>query len=214
MGTRDVILDAAAHVMHSRGLAYATTKEIARAAGYSEATLYKHFKDKSELLVAVLRERSSGFVPLMKALHDRAGEATVLETLAEVALAAIAWYEHGFPMLASVFSDPKILASHREGLRRQGAGPHKANEAVAAYLGAEQRLSRVRAEADVDAAAGLLLGACFQYAFLSHMSGADVPDRRSADEAGLAFARALVESLLPETKVPKSVRRRSTPPTG
>ncbi|HEX4258089.1 MAG TPA: helix-turn-helix domain-containing protein, partial [Streptosporangiaceae bacterium] len=45
--TRDRILDAATHVMRTRGFARTTTKEIARAAGYSEATLYKHFQDKT-----------------------------------------------------------------------------------------------------------------------------------------------------------------------
>ncbi len=55
--TRDRILDAATHVMRTRGFARTTTKEIARAAGYSEATLYKHFQDKTDLFLAVLKER-------------------------------------------------------------------------------------------------------------------------------------------------------------
>ena len=55
--TRDRILDAAAHVMRTRGFARTTTREIARAAGYSEATLYKHFQDKTDLFLAVLKER-------------------------------------------------------------------------------------------------------------------------------------------------------------
>src|ERR1700760_4013925 len=55
--TRDRILDAAAHVMRTRGFARTTPKEIARAAGYSEATLYKHFTDKTDLFLAVLKER-------------------------------------------------------------------------------------------------------------------------------------------------------------
>ncbi len=64
MGTRDVILDAAAGILRERGLANTTTRQIAAAAGYSEATLYKHFADKADLLLAVLRERSTGFVRL------------------------------------------------------------------------------------------------------------------------------------------------------
>ena len=43
--TRDRMLDAAYTVMRTRGLARATTKEIAREAGFSEAALYKHFED-------------------------------------------------------------------------------------------------------------------------------------------------------------------------
>src|SRR3712207_8724524 len=41
--------------------------------------------------------------------------------------------------------------------------------------------SRVRADADPDAAAALLLGACFQRAFLSAFAGRDLPaDERDA----------------------------------
>ncbi|WP_371786206.1 TetR/AcrR family transcriptional regulator [Streptosporangium subroseum] len=192
MGTRDVILDAAATVMAERGLANVTTRQIAQVAGFTEAALYKHFTNKADLLVAVMRERSPGFSLLAQALNGRAGTGTLVDNLAAVARAAIAFYGEGFPMLASIFADPATLAAHKEELRHQGAGPHKANEAVVAYLRAEQDLGRLRPESDVTAAAGLLLGACFQYAFLSHMSP---PVGRDDDEAALSFARTLLQQL-------------------
>src|ERR1700679_3578661 len=71
--TRDRILDAAAHVMRTRGFARTTTKEIARAAGFSEATLYKHFQDKTDLFLAVLKERLPSLGPLLRALSADAG---------------------------------------------------------------------------------------------------------------------------------------------
>ena len=66
--TRDRILDAAAHVMRTLGFARTTTKEIARAAGYSEATLYKHFQDKTDLFLAVLKERLPSLGSTLSAL--------------------------------------------------------------------------------------------------------------------------------------------------
>jgi len=189
-----VILDAAAEVMRSRGLANATTKEIARAAGFSEATLYKHFADKAALLVAVLQERSPAFASLARALHGRAGAATVEENLARVAAAAIAFYRQGFPMMASIFSDPEMLAAHRAGLGRQGAGPQNANEGVIAYLEAERGLGRLPADVDPVALSGLLLGACFQHAFLSHMAPAPYAIRPD-DAAARAFAHTLIAPL-------------------
>jgi AcrR family transcriptional regulator len=194
MGTRDVILDAAAMVMAERGLANVTTRQIAQAAGFTEAALYKHFANKADLLVAVMRERSPGFTLLAQALNGKAGTGTVADNLTAVARAAIAFYGEGFPMLASMFADPATLAAHKEELRHQGAGPHKVNEAVAAYLRTEQDLGRLRPDADVTAAAGLLLGACFQYAFLSHMSPPAVGDD---DEAAASFARTLLQRLTP-----------------
>jgi AcrR family transcriptional regulator len=193
VGTRDVILDAAAAVMRERGLANATTRQIAAAAGYSEATLYKHFGDKLELMTAVLQERSPGFARLAAALQVPEAEAGDLEErLAAVALAAIVFYADNFPMLASIFSDPTILAAHKDGLRRHGIGPHRVNEAVMAYLQAEVDAGRLAAGIDVYAAAGLLMGACMQHAFLGHMGWAE---RRDDEKAALSFARTLLAGL-------------------
>ncbi|MGI5487382.1 TetR/AcrR family transcriptional regulator [Microtetraspora malaysiensis] len=192
MGTRDVILDAAARVIAERGLANVTTRQIAQTAGFTEAALYKHFTNKADLLVAVMRERSPGFTLLARALNGRAGTGTLLDNLTGVARAAITFYGEGFPMLASIFADPATLAAHKEELRQQGAGPHKANEAVAAYLRTEQDLGRLRPEVDATAAAGLLLGACFQHAFLSHMAS---PGSSDDGEAAASFARTLLQQL-------------------
>jgi AcrR family transcriptional regulator len=169
--TREVILDAALRVIRERGLAKATTKEIAKAAGFSEAALYKHFADKSEILLGVLQERSPGFPPLHTRLAAQPGSATVAHNLTEIAVAALAFYQENFPLFGSIFAEPAIFDAHRLRLRQLGAGPHKVNDALAGYLRGEQHLGRVRADADVAAAADLLLGACFQQAFLNHFHG-------------------------------------------
>ncbi|MEO3869543.1 helix-turn-helix domain-containing protein [Nonomuraea sp. B12E4] len=194
MGTRDVILDAAAGVMAKQGLANVTTRQIARAAGFTEAALYKHFANKADLLVAVMRERSPGFDRLAQALHPDAGTGQVVDHLAAIAEAAITFYAGGFPMFASMFADPATLTAHKAEIRRKDVGPHKVNEAVAAYLSAEQQQGRLHPEADVQAAAALLMGACFQHAFLGHMSTPAHPD---TSDAAAAFARTMYASLAP-----------------
>ncbi|MEV4399186.1 helix-turn-helix domain-containing protein [Nonomuraea sp. NPDC049607] len=194
MGTRDAILDAAATVMAEQGLANVTTRQIARTAGFTEAALYKHFTNKADLLVAVMRERSPGFGRLAEVLHGKAGTGDVVDNLTAIATAAITFYSGGFPMFASMFADPATLAAHKAEIRRKDVGPHKVNEAIAAYLRAEQQQGRLNPDADVRAAAGLLVGACFQHAFLGHMS---TPARSDTHEAAAAFARTLYESLAP-----------------
>lgn len=167
MGTRERMVDAAAHVMRSRGLAHATTKEIARAAGFSEAALYKHFASKTSLCLAVLQERTpGGLVAVLDGLAERAGERPVRDELLALAAAAVEHYTATFPMLGSVFSDPALLGAHREALRDLGSGPQVPREVVGAYLAREQELGRVAAAADPYAAADLLLGACLQHGFL------------------------------------------------
>lgn len=191
MPTRDRILEAAEQVIHDVGLARATTKEIARAAGYSEATLYKNFRDKEDLFVCMLSERLPQFVPLMKDLPDRVGSGTVTENLQDVARLALDFYEETFPMAASIFSEPGLVAAQRRGVRRSGAGPRRGQEAVAAYLRAEQEIGRVTPGTDPDGAAALLLGGCFYHAFLHNFAG----EQPSAREQG-QLAGALVATLV------------------
>lgn len=60
------ILEAAATIFAERGFHAATTKDIARAAGVAEGTLYNHFANKSALLLGVMdlmRERLPPPVP-------------------------------------------------------------------------------------------------------------------------------------------------------
>jgi AcrR family transcriptional regulator len=192
VNTRDRIVAAAAEVMRTRGLARATTKEIAKAAGYSEAALYKHFRDKTELFLAVLSERGhTNLGPLLGRLPDRVGKDPVEDVLGEVARAAADFYDQGFPMAASLFSEPSLLEAHRAALHSRGAGPHVPAVALAGYLAAEKELGRLDERVDPRMAADLLLGACLQRTFLSHF--ADPEQSRTGVEE---WARSLVDTLL------------------
>jgi TetR/AcrR family fatty acid metabolism transcriptional regulator len=53
---RGQILEAARRVFAERGFRRATTREVARAAGISEGTIYNYFEDKDALLMALLEE--------------------------------------------------------------------------------------------------------------------------------------------------------------
>jgi len=51
---RNQILDAAAAVFAEKGFHRATTKEIAKAAGVSEGTIYNYFDSKADLLIGIM----------------------------------------------------------------------------------------------------------------------------------------------------------------
>jgi AcrR family transcriptional regulator len=51
---RNQILDAAAAVFAEKGFHRATTKEIAKAAGVSEGTIYNYFASKADLLIGIM----------------------------------------------------------------------------------------------------------------------------------------------------------------
>jgi TetR/AcrR family transcriptional regulator len=55
---RRVIVEAAVALFSQKGFRGTTTKEIAQAAGCSEATIFKHFATKNELYSAILETKS------------------------------------------------------------------------------------------------------------------------------------------------------------
>lgn len=187
MSTRERILDAAAQILRTRGVVQATTKEIAQATGVSEPTLYKYFGDKERLLLAVLQER----LPGPSRVDVRPGERDVAGNLTELAHATMDFYQRSIPMLGALLADPQRMAAHREAMNRHGAGPDRAVTGFAAYLRAEQGLGRITTDADPDAAAALLVGACFHEAFLRHYT-----EGPTAAPAPRERAEALVRAVL------------------
>ncbi|MFF5534819.1 TetR/AcrR family transcriptional regulator [Streptomyces cinerochromogenes] len=184
------ILDAAHELMLTVGLARATTKEIARAAGCSEAALYKHFDSKEELFVRVLAERLPRLTPLLDSLAAQPGRGTLEANLTEIARQAALFYEQSFPIAASLYAETQLKRRHDEALRTLGSGPHLPIQGLDAYLRAEQAAGRVRADADTYAAASLLIGACAQRAFA--YDATESGERPPVD----AFAARLARTLL------------------
>ncbi|MFG2500004.1 TetR/AcrR family transcriptional regulator [Streptomyces sp. NPDC048441] len=194
--TRARILDAAHDLMLTIGLARATTKEIAKAAGCSEAALYKHFASKEELFVGVLQERLPRLGPLLRRLAEDPGERPVEENLAEIARLASHFYAQSFPIAASLYAETRLKRRHADSMQEMGTGPHVPIEALDAYLRAERDAGRIAPGADTFAAASLLLGACAQRAFAyDSMIGKEPP--QPVDEFAAALARTLLAGISP-----------------
>ncbi len=169
--SRDRIIQAAADIMYQKGIARATTKEIARRAGCSEGNLYNHFGSKEEIFLAILNEQLPEFVPLLAALPERVGQGTVQATLTEIARAALCFFHQSIPMGAAFFAERTLLTRHRALLKERDAGPHKFNAAISHYLQAEQQRGRVAAKLDADTVADMLLGSCFMRAYWRQFLG-------------------------------------------
>jgi AcrR family transcriptional regulator len=185
---RERILDAAATVMREKGVANTTTKAIAAAAGYSEAMLYKHFADKQELFLVLLKERLPGVRPRLAA----PGWGDLVTNLAEIVEQLMNYYADLFPMSVSIFSAPELLVQHREGIARHGGlGPVGPVRMLTNYLDAEREAGRIGREADTVAAAQLLVGIAFHQGFLAAYEG------KAAVEDAHELALAAVATVLP-----------------
>ncbi len=81
---RRQIIQAAAALFSKKGFGGTTTREVARAAGVSEATVFKHFATKEELYAAIIEAKSQTrqiLDPAMSASGQR-DDAHLLRTLA------------------------------------------------------------------------------------------------------------------------------------
>ncbi len=102
MRTRQYILEAAEQLLQTKGLARLTNKEIAKAAGCAEGTLYKHFATKEALLLAAIEENVPQFLSTVGA--DRIGEGSLEANVQDIALAAVRYYRKLVPLEAALFA--------------------------------------------------------------------------------------------------------------
>ncbi|MEU5882762.1 helix-turn-helix domain-containing protein [Spirillospora sp. NPDC047279] len=192
---RDRILTAAITVIRGRGIVAATTKEIARAAGVSEGSLYNHFAGKTALFAAALAEVTGTARTAMTETLGAVGRDTVEHNLTRLAAAMVRFYGELLPMTGPVLADPELIAW----LRADGpaAGPVHGHAALIAYLEAERKAGRLAQDARPPFLAAALLGGCQQHAFLTRLAGPEAV----ADDAGLPadadeFAATLVQTVL------------------
>ncbi len=181
-------------MIRTKGLAAASTREIAREAGCADGTLYNHFADRADLFVAIFLEKLlPDYWDALSKLPYRIGEGTVQAHLEELAQIALAFYYKAAPMRAALFAEPELLERYREALKSQAQNRNQERPApvLAAYLRAEQRLGRVAAQANPAIAAEALFGTCASYALRQCFFG-EPPN----PEADRQFVQELVRSLM------------------
>ena len=83
--TRSRILDAAEHLFSDRGVSRTSLEDIAQAAGVTRGAIYWHFKDKGDLLAAMLNRVT---LP-MEAMVARSSDEAVANPLASLRACAV-----------------------------------------------------------------------------------------------------------------------------
>jgi AcrR family transcriptional regulator len=170
--TRQKILDAAQNLIETGGFTRLTTRRIAEQAGVAEGTIFKYFKRKEDLALAVVIENSPKFREALA--NKRAGQGSVRKNLEDIALAIIQFSDKLVPLAAALFADSELLERHRQALNETGRGPKDAFDLIAAYVAEEQKLGRVNHNVAPLSVSALLLGPCFYWAFLRQGLGRNV----------------------------------------
>jgi AcrR family transcriptional regulator len=175
--------------MSRRGVAGATTKEIAAEAGVAEGTIYNHFADKIDLCLAVVLSRAD---EMFRHLPTESGKRSVRSVLIEVVEERLRVTEETIPLMSAVVGDPALAAQFREriGLDLQTRAPF---DAVADYIRREQGAGRIGRDIDARMLTRLLLGCAFHHSFMTQAVGEErleVKGRRFVEELVDAALRA------------------------
>jgi AcrR family transcriptional regulator len=154
---RDHLIATAERLIAEHGTAGLTVRAIAREAGVADGVLYNHLADKEELLARALHahvrtvERGLGDLP-------EPGTDTVEANLRAHLAYGLALHRAILPAFAGLLAQPAVLARFAE------LGDHGGQwrDRLADYLRAEQDLGRLAPDAQVDAAATMLVGVCHE----------------------------------------------------
>jgi AcrR family transcriptional regulator len=197
---RQRVLEAAVGVVRQVGVADATTRRIASAAGVSEGSIFNYFPTKAALLKAVFTEGIDNPLPAaMQRLWSQVGSGDLKGNLASLVPAAVKFYSEVLPLSGPPFIGSRAIRRTREQVDEEQFGPIIGHQTLVRYLTVEQPLGAFHAETDIPLLATAFFGACQQYAFLSLTA---TPAQLEVDESGLttdvlAFARRLLDALLP-----------------
>ncbi|HBE18778.1 MAG TPA: TetR family transcriptional regulator [Cyanobacteria bacterium UBA11149] len=159
--TRSRLLQAALDLFTSQGVTETTTRQIAELAHVNEVTLFRHFRSKQGLLLAVI-EYSGVFTRLGESLKERVDYTINVEQ---------ALKNYGRDRLEALAEIPELLRSvvgesgkySMENRQALGRGIDRANQDVAEYLATAIRRDRKQLRLPPQKLASLLNSMLFGY---------------------------------------------------
>src|SRR4051812_30374496 len=168
-GVREAVLAATERILAESGVARLSTREVARRAAVAESSIFYHFGDRLGLLRAVVEAQLPPIRQLLAELDDRAGQGSLRADLVALLDTLEAFYLRTMPVAAAIQSDHELRTAFAEHSRALDVGPHRALEAVHAYLTEQHQRGRLPHQADLSAVALLLVGAAHQRALQRHL---------------------------------------------
>ena len=173
--TGQKILDAASKVFSRDGLSGATTREIARVAKVNEVTLFRHFKNKEELLRQVVLQSCKRFGPVFAdaPFETRKDLHRTVETFAAVYAAKVLDNEE---FIRTFFGEIK---RHPDLWRRLFVDSSESVRGrFIAYLTSARKKKLIRNDINVDIAADSFTGMLFVGVLRRPLTDAIYPNER------------------------------------
>lgn len=183
--TRARVLDAARRVLSERGIARLRVDAVAREAGLSVGALYRHFRGREDLILAVILDS----LPPVRELA--LAPAVDVAALIELVLAV---YEHETRMAAvavTVLADEVLHSRFRQAVAAAPGDPHDFTRMLQQALERHRSAGQLRADLNPAQAAATIQARCFHAAVMHRLFTAE--DR---DSTPTELAETLVRELL------------------
>ena len=183
---REQLIDSAIALFAQHGFKGTTTKALARAAGISEATIFRYFPTKADLYASVFQDRlgvgNAELVSLLEDLVERGEDEEVLRTLTR---ATLKWFDddrdlHRMLMYVQLEQSPAENNLLRSAIRRSGVFQFMED-----YV-ARRQAEGIFAPGDPDLLARLLRAATTWYAVTTKLYGWTTEDGVPQSAADLA----------------------------
>jgi AcrR family transcriptional regulator len=216
---REHLIRTAARLLDERGSAGLAVRDIAREAQVADGALYNYFEDKDDLLAQALLAHVAMVMNEAPRMPE-AGTGTVAENLTVFIDRGMESLYRVVPAFAGLMSQPGVLRRFHEmvggdqafaapaggaepGGQEQSAEeppePRSLPDILLHYLRGERELGRIDADADLDAATSLIVGAVHGQVLPRVLFAP--PGSRPATPPGLAaqLARTALRGLEPRT---------------
>lgn len=167
---RQQILDTALEVFAKQGFQGTTTKQLAEAAGVSEATIFLHFPSKEALYEAILEELLQSQRPV-KCLLEEAGDAPLADVAERLAMAFMERHAKGSALIRlALFSALEHRTLGRRIAEQHIGGPVKS---LAGRIEQAQKEGEVRGDLDSEVAARALDSVLIHQIIVRELLGED-----------------------------------------
>lgn len=200
--TRDLVVRVAEQMIFDLGLARITTRKIAETAGVAEATIFRHFPTKDELVLAALKRQSFSRAEILEAVTPLTG--SLEQNIAKFAQAALRYYGRVMRPAIAVMADTSLLPRHRAWLLGETLLA-ELSHVVEDYIDREKSLGHVRATVSSAMVAELLLGAVLRHSLGRMFKGDAAPS--PSDERFVIDLASGVTPMIASDSISRGVTR-------
>lgn len=182
--SRGRIVDAACELFYDRGVAATGLSDVTAASGTGKGQLYHYFRDKPDLVLAVVHAQVDRNLQSQQGIMERMSDAQDLRAWVEQAVHA---HAHGRPARCPLGALVSEVADHDDILRQAlDSGFTRWQSALAAGIARLQKLGTARGDRDPAELAEILLCAYEGGVLMSEVRGTTRPLQLALDAALMA----------------------------